>query len=131
MSLLLTFLLKLLGGGVVDKVLDHLARRADSETERQRIEAARQSDAEARQRDVIVAGMGSPAFWAVWSLFAAPLGLWWALAMADTIANGALPDVARLPPSLQPYADVIFENIFYSGGGVAGASLIARAIVRR
>ncbi|MFE0013769.1 hypothetical protein ACFWXH_02905 [Mesorhizobium sp. NPDC059054] len=32
--------------------------------------------------------------------------------MADSLSNGALPDVAALPPQLKEYADIVFQNIF-------------------
>jgi hypothetical protein len=48
--------------------------------------------------------------------------------MCDSLFHGALPDVSALPPQLKEYADIVFQNIFYVGGGVAGLQLDASAI---
>ena len=45
--------------------------------------------------------------------------------------NGLLPDVAELPPQLLAYANVVFANIFYTGAGMAGATVLAKALERR
>ncbi|ABF71286.1 p034 [Rhizobium phage 16-3] len=50
--------------------------------------------------------------------------------MTDSLANGSLPDVTALPPQLKEYADVVFANIFYVGGGVAGAQILAGVLKR-
>lgn len=88
---------------------------------------------EAAYRDraaTIQASMGHAPFWFVWCLFAVPLGFWWALVCLDSIFlfSGSIP---ALPPSIVPWADQIFNSIFLSGGGVAGATIIGRAIARR
>lgn len=81
--------------------------------------------------DVVIAGMQHRVFWIPWLLAAIPTAAWYGWGIADSIANGALPDVAELPPQLKEYADIVFGNIFYVGGGVAGAQIIAGAISRR
>ena len=53
----LGFLLKLAGSSAVDKVLGHLQAKANSETERLRIETLRQTTMAGYSRDVVVAGM--------------------------------------------------------------------------
>jgi hypothetical protein len=130
--------LRWLGGGVIDKVLGHLQAKAASDVERLRIEKGvdieqiRSDTAVAGyRRDVITAGMAYRAFWVVWLMFAVPLGLWWIAVMADTIFNGALPDVATIPAQLVPWADTIFQNLFYSGGAVAGLGALGRAVAGR
>lgn len=77
---------------------------------------------------VIKEGMQHKVFWIPWLIAAIPTALWFAWGMLDSLFNGALPDVAALPPQLKQYADVVFANIFYVGGGVKGAELIASAI---
>jgi hypothetical protein len=42
-----------------------------------------------------------------------------------------LPQVGEIPPGLKPYADAVWQNLFYAGGGVLGATAIAGAIARR
>ncbi|WP_206078785.1 hypothetical protein [Allomesorhizobium camelthorni] len=80
---------------------------------------------------VVKAGMQHKAFWIPWLLAALPLSAWFAWGVADSMLNGALPDVATLPPQLKEYADIVWGNIFYVGGGVAGLGVIASAIKGR
>ena len=77
---------------------------------------------------VVKEGMQHKVFWIPWLIAAIPTSLWFAWGMLDSLFNGALPDVAALPPQLKQYADVVFANIFYVGGGVKGIELIASAI---
>jgi hypothetical protein len=114
-----------------DNAVEELRIRADRATADQRIVADTVIADSANRRDVITAGMAYRAFWVVWLMFAVPLGLWWIAVMADTIFNGALPDVATIPAQLVPWADTIFQNLFYSGGAVAGLGALGRAIARR
>lgn len=120
-----------LGTGFVDRLLTHLERRADSETERQRITALREQNAQNTAASVIIEGMKHWPFWVAWSIAALPTAAWFGWGMADSLFNGALPDVAALPPQLKEYADIVFGNIFYSGAALGGAQMIASAIRRR
>ena len=85
----------------------------------------------AHARDTVAAGMQHKAFWIPWLLAAVPLATWFAWGILDSLTNGLLPDVATLPPQLKEYADIVWGNIFYVGGGVAGAGIVARAIAAR
>jgi len=67
-------------------------------------------------------------FWIPWLIVTIPLSVWFAWGMTDTIANGALPDVAEIPPGLKLYADQAWGSIFYSGGGVASAQVLGKTI---
>lgn len=131
MSWLLTTILNWVGGGVLDKVLGHLENRANNETERQRISSIRDQHAMTTQASVITKGMEFKAFWIPWLMAAVPMAAWFGWGMLDTLCNGALPDVASIPPGLQPWAEKVWDNIFYTGGGVAAASIIGKAIARR
>lgn len=129
--MLATIVAKLLGSagfGFLDRVLGHLERKADSETERLKIEASRQAAANAEAAGVVKAGMQFPMFWVAWSIAAIPTCVWFGWGMLDSTLNGDLPDVAALPPQLKEYADVVFGNIFYSGAALGGAQVIASAI---
>lgn len=90
------------------------------------LEAAVQ--AQATSADVVKAGMQHKVFWIPWLLAAVPTAAWFGWGMCDSLAGGALPDVAALPPQLKEYADIVFQNVFYVGGGVAGLQLVASAI---
>jgi len=124
----MAWLLSLFSGPFLDRILGHLERKADNETERQRIAALREKEANSESAAVVKEGMQHKAFWFPWLLAALPLALWFAWGVMDSTLNGALPDVAALPPQLKEYADIVWSNIFYVGGGVAGAGIIANAI---
>lgn len=124
-------LLNFLGGGVLDKVLGHLEARANSETERQRIKSQRETQLGLARADVVKTGMGHSTFWVAWSIAAVPMTVWFGWGMLDTALNGALPDVAAIPPGLLPWAQTVWDSIFYSGAGVASAQVIAKAVSRR
>lgn len=131
MTWIITTLLNWVGGGVLDKVLGYLQNRANNETERQRIQALREQHAMTTQANVIMKGMEYPFFWIPWLMATVPLAGWFGWGMLDTTFNGALPDVAEIPPGLLHWAEIAWGNLFYSGGGVAAASIVGRAIARR
>lgn len=129
--------------GIAGKVLDWANKRADTELETARIKAG--VTVEDIKSKTVLAGyakeltqtaMGHKVFWIVWSIFAFPLAIWWALAMAGTVRplQGLVPVVEALNVVLKPYADQIFATIFYSGAGVAGLQTlgdIAKSVLRR
>lgn len=119
------------GQGFLDRFFTHLERKADSEVEKDKVVAARQNASEATSARVVMAGMGHKAFWIPWLIATMTVSLWFGWGVLDSLTNGLLPDVAELPPQLKEYADVVWNNIFYSGAAMGGAQLIARAIVRR
>ncbi len=131
MSVIFAKILALLGGSFLDRVLTHIEKRANSETERQRIQAAREKAANAESAGVVRAGMRHKAFWVPWLIAAVPTAAWFGWGMLDSLFNGALPDVAALPPQLKQFADTVWNNIFYSGAGVAATQIAARAMGRR
>lgn len=131
MTWLITTVLQWLGGGVLDRVLTHFEARANSETERLRIRTLRDQHAMTTSAGVVTAGMAYPFFWIPWLMATMPLAFWFGWGMLDTTFNGALPDVAEIPPGLLPWAQIAWANLFYSGAGVAGATIIGQAIAKR
>lgn len=132
------------GKSPLDALTDTYLKYKDSEVESERIRAdlaRRQIDAEvehrANQVDVVKAGMQHRIFWVAWGLAALPTAAWHGWGMLDSMLwdGSLLPDVAALPPQLKEYADTVWQNIFYTGGAVAGAtgaaSVIATAIASR
>lgn len=115
---------------IVSAGLGYLSKRADTDIERGKIDAQREDARNARAVSVVQSGMQHKAFWVPWLLAAVPLSAWFAWGVLDTIFNGALPSVATLPPQLKQYADIVWGNIFYVGGGVAGLQILAGAIRR-
>lgn len=131
LAALVSKLLGATGTAFLDRVLAHVERKADSETERQRISAAREKAANAESAGVIKEAMAHRIFWVVWFIAAAPTALWFGWGMLDSFMNGQLRDVAALPPQLKTYADIVFTNIFYVGGGAVGLQALASAIRKR
>lgn len=132
--MLASIVAKLLGSvgfGFLDRVLGHIERKAASETERLKIEASRQAAANAEAAGVVKAGMQHRAFWIPWLMATIPLSAWFGWGMLDTLANGALPDVAAIPPGLLPWAETAWQNIFWTGAGFAGMQSISNAIRKR
>jgi hypothetical protein len=127
MSWLLTTILNWLGGGVLDRVLGHLEAKANSETERQRIASLREQHMATTQATVITAGMEHKWFWIPWCIATIPMAGWFGLGMLNTTFPGYFPIVAVIPPGLEPWARAAWDSLFFSGGGVAAATSIARA----
>ncbi len=136
---MIAFLLKLLGVDPVGKIIDGLnsaykaklsaqndADRIAADVTIQRYQALLEQQRLAA--DVVKTGMQHKAFWIPWLIAAVPTAAWFGWGMLDSLCNGALPDAAALPPQLKEYADIVFQNIFYVGGGVAGLGAIANAI---
>lgn len=124
------FLFSWLAQGPLDRILTSVDKSVDNETDRQKIRAKVimsdiQTHATLRQ-----ASMRQPMFWRVWALFAVPLGLWWVAVITVTVFDFGYV-VHDLPPSIRPWADRIFDNIFLAGGAVAGSQILASAIVGR
>ncbi|MTH94744.1 hypothetical protein [Roseibium sp. RKSG952] len=120
-------LLSWLGKGPLDRVLTSVDRAFDNGTEREKVRADAvtafvQAEAERRRE-----AMQCPVFWAVWALFAVPLGLWFGAVCLDSIFLFS-GNISVLPDSIKPYADTIFAAVFGSGAGVAGVQAISRAI---
>lgn len=134
MGLVLGWLLQLAGSGVVDKVLKTLENKSNNETERLRIQTTRDQNFANNSRDVVIAGMAHRVFWVAWSIAAIPTTFWYGWGMLDTAFNGALPDVASIPPGLLPWAQTVWNNIFYTGAaGMAAQAVsgIAGAVAQR
>lgn len=127
---LVSKLLPWLGGDVLTKVLGHLEARVNNETERQRIGALRDQHMATVQGQVITAGMQHKAFWIPWLMATVPLAGWFGLGMLNTAFPGYFPVVAKIPVGLEPWAKAAWDSLFFSGAGVAGASIIAGAIRR-
>jgi hypothetical protein len=123
------FVLKLLGSSFTSNVLGYLEKRSDNATEVVRIGAVKEEVLSQTAAGVVSAGMMHRMFWVAWSIAAIPMSAWFGYGMLATLANGALPPEASIPPGLLPYATVVWSNIFYAGaaGAVAGsfASVLA------
>lgn len=103
---------------------DEQRRVAEAAIKQLEVSLAAYQESEKSRREA----MNHPVFWWVWSLFAVPLGIWWALVMTDTFLTSVAWGIPDLPEAVKPWASTIFGSIFGSGGAVAGIQTIASAI---
>lgn len=136
------WLLQLLGIDPIGKIIGGLTTayqaKLDAKNDSERIAADVQiktlETALAQHQEaagVVKAGMQHRAFWVAWLVAALPTSAWYGWGMTDSLFNGSLPDVAELPPQLKAYADVVWSNLFYAGGAVAGIDLVAKVMGKR
>ena len=120
-------ILSWLTGGVLGRILDSVDKSIDNETERQKIRSEVISDYVKTEAQTKQVAMQSRVFWAVWALFAVPLGIWWAMVLLDTTFDFAMV-VDDLPMSIKPWANTVFGSLFGSGAAVGAVQLISTAI---
>lgn len=134
---MLSLILNFLGGSLATKLLDawKLKLAADNDEKKIVADAAiadikAQIEAKQIAASVVKEGMQYKVFWIPWLIAAVPCAMWLGWGMLDSMLydGSLLPDVAKLPPQIEKYADMVFQNIFYAGGGAAGVQAIASAI---
>ena len=133
MAGIIAFLVKLGFGGVVEKALDHMERRAELENDRERLRSettvalAREAVKEARiMADYNKAKLAFPWFWVFAGLFIVPLALWWSAVILDSVFGFAW-SVADLPtPQMQEWAGDMIRWLFYVGSGVGALRALRR-----
>src|SRR5690606_32370047 len=74
----LPLVLKWLPGGVLEPILGHLEKKADTETERLRLQVQKEIAFRQAQRDVLIAEQGRWFTALIRPMFAWPLAIWWA-----------------------------------------------------
>lgn len=117
------WLAKLLGGGLVDRILDTVDKKVQSETDREKIKGDIIKEHYRSRADWMNAG----GFWLM-LLFALPLAVWFAMVLYDS-AFGCIDciapndwTVAALPPPLDEWAGLMITAIF----GVVGVSKLRK-----
>lgn len=125
------WLLNWLTGDVAGALQRAYEAKLNAQNDKDRIQADVTIEALNARASVVKAGMENKLFWIPWLIAAVPTATWFGWGMIDSTFNGALPDVAELPPQLKEYADTVWQNIFYTGAGVAGATSLAKAISGR
>lgn len=133
MAGIIAFLVKLGFGGVVEKALDHMERRAELENDRERLKhettvaLAREAVKEAQiMADYNKAKLAFPWFWVFAGLFIVPLALWWSAVILDSVF-GFFWSVADLPtPQMQEWAGDMIRWLFYVGSGVGALRALRR-----
>ena len=124
----ITTVLNWLSQGALDKVLRALENRVNNDTERLRIKALRDQHMATAAAGVITTAMSYKWFWIPWLMATIPLAGWFGLGMLNTAFPGYFPIVATIPPGLEPWAKSAWDNLFFSGAGVAGAQIVAGAV---
>lgn len=120
---MLAFLARILGGGLLDRVLSTVDKQIDAQTDREALKADIIKAHYATRADF----MRSGGFWLM-LIFALPLALWWAAVIVYSIlfcAGCVLPQqwtIAALPEPLNSWAGAIITAIF----GVVGLSNFRR-----
>lgn len=134
----MTWLLRLFTGNLLGALERAYQAKLNAQNDAQRVAADIQiatirgrMEQQALAASVVKEGMQHRAFWIPWLIAAVPTAAWFGWGMLDSMLNGALPDVAALPPQLKGYADIVFSNIFLTGAGAMGAQTIASAIRRK
>ncbi|ABF64382.1 hypothetical protein TM1040_1649 [Ruegeria sp. TM1040] len=125
MTGLIAFLMRMGFGGMVDKAISHLERRAELQNDREKlrsqttVELAREAVKEAQvMADYNRAKLAFPWFWLFAALFLVPLAAWWNAVILDSIF-GFTWSVADLPtPQMQEWAGDMIRWLFYVGTGV-------------
>jgi hypothetical protein len=133
MTLILSFILRLASSGLLDRVLASLQARADSEVERERIDATvaiEEIKAELgrrqAQRDILLAEQGRGITALMRPAFAYPLAVYYAAVIADSLLHFPW-NVAALPSPIGDWSGWIISAIFLSESG----ERMARTIMRR
>ncbi len=127
------FLIKLGLGRVVEQALHHIERRAALENDHERLKSettvalAREAVQEVRiMADYNKAKLSFPWFWLFAGMFIAPLALWWAAVILDSVFGFAW-SVADLPtPQMQQWAGDMIRWLFYVGSGVGALRALRR-----
>lgn len=130
---LLAFLAKIGLGGIVDKAIALLQRRAELEVDKEKLrteltaEYLRQVVEETRvMADLNKAKMQVPWFWLFAAMFLVPYGIWWNAVVLDSIV-GFDWNVADLPTvEMKAAAAKMIEWLFYVGGGVVGLRAVLK-----
>ncbi|MGB0901212.1 hypothetical protein [Halocynthiibacter sp.] len=125
MSGIIAFMIKIGFGGMVDKAIGHMERRAElaNDSDRLRAETAVEFARQAVQETQIMADynkakLSFPWFWILAAMFIVPLALWWAAVILDSVFGFAW-NVANLPtPQMQLWAGDMIKWLFYVGSGV-------------
>lgn len=113
----------------LSRVLDYRLEMAQTDARREETRADLSKSLAVTGSNVAVAQMQFKAFWIPWLIAAVPAACWYGWGMADSWFNGALPDVAVLPPQLERLTDKIFDSLFYSGAAMGVVQALSRSIL--
>jgi len=133
---LLAWIAKLGLGGLVERTLAYLERKADTELgqDKLRTEIAVEHIRAAVSETQIMADLnrtklGTNLFWWFLAIFVVPLGIWWTAVIADSLFHFRW-NVAALPEPLDAWAADMIRWLFYVGSGVGGAAALKGVLSR-
>lgn len=123
---IVSFLLKLGLGSVVDKTIDLMKHKASLENDKEKlktevtIEHIKAATEEVRLlTDLNKQKIQIPWFWIFAAFFVIPLGLWWNAVILDSIFHLDWK-ISNLPTQqMQEWAGQIVQWLFYCGSGIA------------
>ncbi len=124
------FLAKIGFGGIINRTIGYLERKAELEGKQDKlrtditIQHLKAAVEETRiMADLNKSKMEHQLFWWFLALFIVPLAIWWAAVIADSLFQFDW-DIAALPPPLDQWAGDMIKWLFYVGSGVGGAAMV-------
>lgn len=130
---IIAFMVNIGLGGLVDKTIDFLKRRAELEVDKTKLrtelmaEHLRQTVEEVRiMADFNKAKLAFPWFWIFAALFLVPLAAWWNAVLLDSIFHFGW-SIADLPTKeMKDAASRMIEWVFYTGAAVGAIKAVVK-----
>jgi hypothetical protein len=123
---LLGWLVSLLSGPALGRVLDAVSKSVDRDNEKKLAELQALTSETNALVDFNKAKLQHRVFWGLIVLFVAPLGIWWSLVIADSIFYFPF-DIADLPtPEMRAWAGDMIRWLFYVGSVTAALKVVSK-----
>jgi hypothetical protein len=122
----LGWLLSLLSGQNLGRVLDVVSKSVDRENEQRLAELRALTSEDTNLARFNEAKLQHRVFWGLILLFTVPLGIWWAAVIADSIFFFPF-DIADLPtPEMRAWAGDMIRWLFYVGSVTAALKVVTK-----
>lgn len=123
---LLGWLVSLLSGPALGRVLDAVSKSVDRDNEKKLAQLQALTSETNSLVDFNKSKLQHRTFWALIVLFVAPLGIWWSLVIADSIFYFPF-DIADLPtPEMRAWAGDMIRWLFYVGSVTAALKVVSK-----
>jgi len=123
---LLGWLISALSSPALGRVIDIVSKNADDANSKRLAELQALTSESRDLADFNKAKLSFPWFWALITLFIAPLGIWWTLVIADSIFYFPF-DIANLPtPEMRTWAGDMIRWLFYVGSVTAALKVVSK-----
>lgn len=123
---LLGWLISALSSPALGRVIDIASRNADATNSQRLAELRALSDESHDLVEFNKSKLSFPWFWALITLFIAPLGIWWTLVIADSVFYFPF-DIANLPTSeMRTWAGDMIRWLFYVGSVTAALKVVSK-----